>query len=286
MDNLARTLMTISCHDADNIPKVSNAGQILDSDDGPVQIMHNGLKVVAGGYHSDWMAHIIRALRGHHEPQEEFAFDAVIRACRHNSLIVELGAFWSYYSLWYLQAIPGSRAICIEPDPLHVAIGERNIALNGMMNRAKTYQAWVGQNAEDAVTMHAESLNASLTLPSFNMDSVLNLTGGSNIEILHMDVQGAELAFLKSLGNATQNGKIRFVVISTHHRAISGSQTTHEDCLEEVRRLGGHILLEHDIQESYSGDGLIVASFVTHDKILKLAPISRNQAENSLFPHK
>ncbi len=286
MDALGRTLMTISCHDADSIPKVDNAGQIVASPDGPVQVMHNGLKVVAGGYHGDWMAHIIRALRGHHEPQEELAFHGLVRASRHNSLIVELGSFWCYYSLWYLQAIPGSRALCIEPDPRHKAIGEQNIALNGMMDRVTLHQAWVGDQALDAMSLHAESLGHDLTLPCFNMDSVLALSDGAVIEILHMDVQGAELPFLTSLGNAIQSQRIRFVVASTHHSSISGSQTTHEDCVAEIRRLGGHILLEHDVQESFSGDGLIVASFMEQDKVLDLGPISRNRAPSSLFPHK
>lgn len=286
MDSLKRTLMTMSCRDTDSIPKVEKAGQILTSDTGSVQIMHNGLKVVAGGYHGDWMAQIIRGLRGHHEPQEELAFHCLLRACRHNSLIVELGAFWSYYSLWYLQEIPGSRAICVEPDPLHKTIGEQNIAINGMTDRVRIYQAWVGDQALDAVTLHAESLGHGLTLPSFNMNSILERSGDATIELLHMDVQGAELPFLTSLANAVHSNRLRFVVASTHHSSISGSQTTHEDCLAQIRQMGGHILMEHDVQESFSGDGLIVASFMDHDKMLYLEPISRNRAVNSLFPCK
>ena len=50
MDLLGRTLMTINCTDAETIRKVSDAGTIIETPDGPVQIMHNGLKVAAGGY--------------------------------------------------------------------------------------------------------------------------------------------------------------------------------------------------------------------------------------------
>ena len=64
MDLLGRTLMTINCTDAVSIRKVADAGTIVETSDGPVQIMHNGLKVTAGGYYGDWMAHIIRALAG------------------------------------------------------------------------------------------------------------------------------------------------------------------------------------------------------------------------------
>lgn len=284
MDGLERTLMTIGCKDCEHIPKVADAGRIIETESGPVQIMHNGVKVVAGGYHGDWMAHVIRALRGHHEPQEELIFDSLLRLCRHNSLIVELGAFWAYYSLWYLHEIPGSRAICVEPDPQNRAVGERNIALNDVQQRVALQSAWVGEKEQAAFALHAESLGTELTLPCFNMDSISRLAGENTIEILHMDVQGAELPFLKSMAQAIENGRVRFLVASTHHSSISGSKTTHRDCVEKITSLGGRILIEHDVQESFSGDGLVVASFFRQDASVTLPHISRNTARHSLFP--
>jgi hypothetical protein len=65
-----RTRKTISCKDSEYIPKVTNAGEIFDG----FQIMHNGLKIVNGCYHGDWMSYIIQECKGHHEPQEEKAF--------------------------------------------------------------------------------------------------------------------------------------------------------------------------------------------------------------------
>ena len=66
-----RVLATVSCQDSDDIPKVPGAGQCRDHDGTRVQVMHNGVLVEQGGYHGAWMSEIIRALRGHHEPQEE-----------------------------------------------------------------------------------------------------------------------------------------------------------------------------------------------------------------------
>ncbi|WFU12164.1 FkbM family methyltransferase (plasmid) [Rhizobium sp. CB3090] len=284
MDVLERTLMTIGCKDCEHIPKVANAGRIIESESGPVQIMHNGIKVVAGGYYGDWMAHVIRALRGHHEPQEELIFDSLLRLCRNNSLIVELGAFWTYYSLWYLHDVPGSRAICVEPDPRNRTVGEKNIALNGMQQRVVLESAWVGEKEEATFAAHAESLGAELTLPCFNMNSILRLAGDSVVEVLHIDAQGAELPFLGSMARAIEGGRVRFLVASTHHSSISGSKTTHRDCVEKIISLGGRILVEHDVQESFSGDGLIVASFFDQDRNVVLPHISRNTARHSLFP--
>jgi FkbM family methyltransferase len=284
MDALARTMMTLNCHDCDSLPKVADAGRILTEDGRAVQIMHNGLRVIAGGYHGDWMAHIIRGLRGHHEPQEELAFSSVLRFARHNSVMVELGAFWSYYTLWYLHEVPGSRAVCVEPDPSNLRIGRANAALNGCTGRVQFVEGCVGGAADPAAAHACETTGKRRTLPCFDMKAVAGIAKARVIEVLHIDAQGAELPFIRSMAEAVKGGLVRFLVASTHHVSISNSATTHEDCVEAVRTLGGRVLIEHDIQQSFSGDGLIVASFFAQDRDISMPAISHNDPAKSLFP--
>ena len=73
------------------------------------------------------------------------------------------------------------------------------------------------------------------------------------------------------------------MVVSTHHASISGSETTHRDCLIELIKRGAVILCEHTVDESFSGDGLIVASFWQDDASKPFPYISRNKPEASLF---
>jgi FkbM family methyltransferase len=280
---LQRSLMTISCRDTDPIPKVPDAGRIIEVDGERVQLMHNGLRVVHGGYHGDWMAHIIRGLQGHHEPQEERVFDRLLRYVRDDSLVVELGAFWTYYTQWYLRDIPGARALCIEPDPHNLSIGRRNAALNGSGPLIRFEQAWIGGEAKAAHAAVGESSPASLVLPMLDFAGVRALCPRAPIELLHLDIQGAELPFLRSLPADRVADAVRFVMLSTHHSSISGSPTTHEDCLALLRARGAHVLVEHGVIESYSGDGLILASFYDEDAALDFPPISRNVAATSLF---
>jgi len=94
--------MTVSCRDCDAIPKVDRAGEVFEYRGETVQLMHNGVKVVAGGYHGDWMSQIINRLRGHHEPQEELIFHEIMKYIPASATMIELGGFWSYYSLWFL----------------------------------------------------------------------------------------------------------------------------------------------------------------------------------------
>ena len=282
MNGLARTVMTLACTDSDSIRKVPEAGKIVERDGQLIQIMHNGIQVLAGGYHGDWMSDIIRGLRGHHEPQEELIFHHLLRYVRQKSVFVELGAFWAYYTNWYLSDVYGARALCIEPDLHNLALGKRNTALNG--HTAEFIHACVGGSPLDAHELVQESDGARVTVPRFSMAEVMHAARSPCIEILHMDVQGAELDFLSSMRPFVAAQGVRFLVVSTHHESISGSPTTHQDCLRAIEDMGGTVLCEHSVQESYSGDGLIAASYFACDRSIVLPEISRNTAANSLFP--
>ena len=78
-DELRRIELTTAVRATDALPKVEGAGDVVVDGGQRVQTMHNGVRVVADGYYGAWMTEIIRRLHGHHEPQEELAFDAVAR---------------------------------------------------------------------------------------------------------------------------------------------------------------------------------------------------------------
>ena len=281
MNPLERFLMTASCRDTDSIPKAPHAGRVVMVHDNAFQIMHEGTKVVAGGYHGDWMADIIRSLNGHHEPQEELLFHHLLRYVRQRSTFVELGAFWAYYTNWYLGAVPFSRAVCIEPDVVNMSVGQENLKAN--QRQAKFVNACVGRQYSANCRFTRESDGQEVQIPCFDMDAVLQAADTDCVEVLHMDVQGVEHPFIQSMANAVDKGKVRFIVVSTHHESISGSASTHEDCVREITALDGHVFCEHSVSESFSGDGLIVASFFPCDRALEFPSISRNQPATSLF---
>ena len=92
------------------------------------------------------MTEIIRRLRGHHEPQEELVFHRVIERLRGDpsrppGVVIELGSFWSYYSIWAMRAL-GIEAVLVEPDPGNLEVGRVNLAMNGLS--ARVVQAAVG----------------------------------------------------------------------------------------------------------------------------------------------
>lgn len=274
-----RVKMTISCNDCENIPKVEGAGNITKDN---FQIMHNGVKVVNGGYHGNWMSEIIEKLKGHHEPQEEFIFNELLKLLPDNATMIELGCFWSYYSIWFNRSIKGAKNICVEPDPNNLNLGRKNAEINNSSNITFELGA-AGDKHGDTVSIPLESKpGTSIDVQVKSIDGLMKYHNIDFLDILHADTQGAEYELLLGAKNAMFQKKLRFVVISTHHYSISGVPNIHQDCIDLILSLGGAIICSHTVAESFSGDGLIVASFSDCDKSL-VFETSLNHTHKSLF---
>jgi FkbM family methyltransferase len=275
-----RILLTVSCSDADEIPKVADAGRVVERDGRALQVMHNGVVVEAGGYFGDWMQEIIRRLGGHHEPQEERAFARILERLEPGSTMIELGSFWAYYSLWFRRALPGSMNVCVEPDDERLALGRRNFALNGY---DAVFLPYAIGAADDDVAFLRERDGGTVHLSMRSVDSIVEEQQLRRVDLLHVDIQGAEVAMLDGARRTITAGRLRFLVVSTHHWRISGDPLTHQRCLRRIVQLGGRILAEHSVPESASGDGLIVASFDARDADMAPIALSHVRARDSLF---
>lgn len=278
-----RVEQTVSVRDTDVIPKVAGAGQLTVRDGERVQLMHNGAVVGAGSYHGDWMIEVIERLHGHHEPQEELAFYTVLERLAGDTaepVMVELGSFWAYYSIWAARRIPGAKLWLVEPDPENLEVGRRNLALN----RAEgTFVAAAVGDAHDVqVRLTWESDGQPHTVRQVSVDGLMREHGLEQIDLLLADVQGAETATLHGATAALASRRVRFLVVSTHHHSISGDPLTHQRCVRILRDAGAHLIAEHSVSESCSGDGLIVASMRSEDRDLE-ARISVVRPRDSLF---
>lgn len=278
-----RADMTVSCQDSEIIPKVPGAGKVSTIDGKKVQLMHNGLQVLAGGYHGEWMQKIISRLRGHHEPQEERLFHEVTKRLDGKPTIIELGSFWSYYSLWLINSFKDGRAIACEPDSQNRQVGISNAAINKLSDRITFIDSAAGSNDGKTVEIKLDSdQEKTIKVKVRSVDSLIKEHKLKRLDILHMDVQGVELDALTGALESMKAGKIRFVFVSTHHYLYSHDPLTHQKCKQLLIEQGAHIVASHTVLESFSGDGLIVASFDKRDKDFNV-DISLNHSDDSLF---
>jgi FkbM family methyltransferase len=276
-----RVELTVSCRDADAIPKVRESGELRVQDGLHVQVMHEGTRVLAGAYHGEWMSEIIRRLRGHHEPQEEVVVHRILERLRgkQDPMIVELGAFWAYYAIWAMRAV-GGRGVIVEPDPGNLEVGRTNLRLNGLT--ALCVQAAVGGPHGSTRQVLCESDEVERDLRVVTLAGLMAEHGLEHLDLVLADVQGPEDDVLARATTQLVDRRIRFLVISTHHESISGDSHTHERCLETLADAGAHIIAAHTVEESFSGDGLIAASTDPRDAEFKVE-VSRCDPRASLF---
>jgi hypothetical protein len=227
------------CESPDNahIPRVPEAGSIQDG----LVVMHNGLRVGALSYTGGGALQMLVANRGVHEPQEERAFGEILKLITPGGTMLELGAFWSFYSLWFMQQVADARSFIVEPDATSLAAGRLNFRLN--RRTAVFEQAYVGdpRSKSDDGT------------PFVTVDDFCQRHGIEHLAVLHADIQYAELQMLEGASRMLGLHRVDFVFISSH------SDELHYQCIEKLKMYGYVILASADLGETYSVDGLIVA---------------------------
>lgn len=247
-----RIRVTCSCRDSDAIPKVPDAGRVVTENvPRPFQIMHNGVKVYVDSHYGAFNTEIIRVLRGHHEPQEELVFHHVLRTIPPGGVMIELGCFWAFYSLWFQAAVPGAVNYMVEPVESCLAAGRANFELNG--REGHFIQASVGRDSR-AETPFVHWDGSILRVRQIAVDDFLEEQRLCRVHVLHADVQGAELEMLEGARRALAAKRIDYVFLSSH------TEILHQKCLQVLRRSGYGILAAHTPAESYSVDGLIAAA--------------------------
>jgi hypothetical protein len=235
-----------ACPDLKKIEREPDSGSVSWFGE---QKLHHGIKVIAGSYFGPEYCLLMKATKGVHEPQEEFAFQEVLKRMHqaHSSFfphILELGAFWGFYSTWFLKTFPNADALLIEPEPFNIVSGMNNCKMNNVERRVSIKRAFISD-------IQAKQL---CDCPILNVDSLGYLKTKKQISILHSDIQGHELAMLTGAKQCFEMKLIRYIFISTH------SNSLHKECLKKIKQYNCHVLAEHNVCESFSNDGLIVAA--------------------------
>jgi hypothetical protein len=227
----------LSCPDNARLPRVPEAGDIVDG----YQLMHNGIKVVVDGYYGDGITRLLTANRGCHEPQEEIIFAAIIATMPPGAVMVEAGAYWGFYSIWFSRVVQGSKLFLVEPIPENLVVGQRNFLANGCdgdftlayMGRSP------GMRSDGTPIVSIQSFLAAKGLPRLNM--------------LHADIQGCELEMLEGAKQPLGAHLIDYVFISTHSNQLN------EQCADFLDARGYRLLVSVSPKESHSVDGVLVA---------------------------
>jgi hypothetical protein len=214
------------------IERVPEAGYVQDG----FVTLHNGVKVPFSGAQAYYEAFssIFIFNRGVHEPLEEFVFQRLLAKLPEDSLMIELGAYWGHYSMWFKKTIPSGRVVLVEPDSNNLKVGKANFLSNGL---------------------EGDFINSFVGLSHFAVDKFLEAQNIQKLHLLHSDIQGYELEMLDGAASSLRDEKFDYIFISTH------TQNLHEEVID---RLGNYnyrveVASSYDV-ETTSFDGLVFAS--------------------------
>ena len=203
---------------------------------GDLVCLHNGHWVAhsgSGAYYGDFSA-ILGLNRGVHEPLEEFVFQELLDHLGPAPVMIELGAYWGHYAMWLAQSRDDARVPLVEPDPVNLAAGRANFARNN--HHGRFIQATVGHGA-------------------FTIDEWMAECGLEELDILHVDIQGAELEMLDGAREALEARRVQYLFISTH------SSDLHEAVISRLLALEYRIEVNSDfVHQTTSYDGFVFAS--------------------------
>jgi len=236
------------------IPRCRHAGQlVLDETGVPHMVMHQGVVVSKEGYYGVGQkiqfhnsSDVIMANLGVHEPGEERLFSEVLQQMPRGAVMLELGAYWAYYSTWFGAAVPGARLLAVEGEEEHLKVGQHNLAINNVT--ARWWRAFVSCGWSPG-NYGAGNCKTELLVSKLIAEERLD-----HVDLLLADIQGSEYKMLKDIAEVLHAKRVSYLFISTHAGWL------HEHCKRLLEREGYRIIGGADISErSWASDGVLVA---------------------------
>ncbi len=223
------------------IIRCPDAGKIIDNN----VILHNNIKVVKDCYYGSF-SKILTLNKGCHEPSEERMFQLVLddinnNSTNNNNIMIELGSYWAFYSIWFNKSINNPKNYCIEPDINNLNIGKTNAKLNNV--DIDFTQGFIGKK-------------------KINVCDFMKKKNINYVDILHSDIQGYEYEMLTDIIPLLKENKIKYLFISTH------SDDIHYKCINLLKNNNYRIIASADFDtETFCYDGIIVACHITNNNL-------------------
>ena len=165
-------------------------------------------------------------------------------------LMVELGSYWAVWSLLFRKRFNESINILIELFKEKLNVGLKNFNLNDISENLHAFHG--GVSIKSSNSRNRDKSDQGLEVDLYE---VLNDINRSNIDLLHCDIQGSELDFLKSYDNMFETHQIKNVIIHTHGHLVE-NKNIHNDVISFLENMNYEIV--HNIPNSRD-DGYVYA---------------------------
>ena len=143
--------------------------------------------------------------------------------------VVDLGANIGMFSLLCAAVFPGADLFCVEPDPANSEQLRRNLAgISASSTTALEGAVWTHDGAGTLITssaatehsmLEASQNTGSVEIKCYTMESILRLTEVSEIDLLKVDIEGAERELLEHCDTWIERVKVMLLEL---HPSITG----------------------------------------------------------------
>lgn len=191
-------------------------------------------------------------LVGTYEPQETQVLSSLLRS---GMTVVDAGANWGYFTLLSAHRVGRSgRVLALEPDPRVFALLQRNLSLNDLPHvRALPLAAGASPGTltldgynPSATNRGVSRIHASadpLSATTFSvtcepLDHLLTAQAIDIVDLLKIDVEGAEDAVLAGMTDGLRAHRYRRVLLELHPALLAERGVTVDACCRTLAAAG------------------------------------------------
>jgi FkbM family methyltransferase len=193
---------------------------------------------------------------GRYEPQETQLLQDLLRP---GDVFVDVGANWGYYTLAAAHLIGSAgRVVAFEPEPRLFALLSSNIAINalgqvvqrpvavGASVERMPFSAFKADDGNWGVSRavgHDRAMTVDFETDSVPLDAALDAASVDVVQLVKIDVEGAETGVLAGMERGLSGGRYRYVLLECHPGLLAERGASEMDCATSLAAAGYRLWL-------------------------------------------
>ncbi|HEV2150705.1 MAG TPA: FkbM family methyltransferase [Longimicrobiaceae bacterium] len=227
--------------------------QRIGRDAAPPFLMEMPVELGGGTYLCDLRDDIAREVcfTGLYGPQETALVRALLAP---GDTFVDVGANWGYFTLLAASLVgQGGRVLSLEPDPRLFPVLEANVARNGLRHvtlrqlaaaggpgilALAGFDEAAGNFGVSRIVPDAAADGRTFRVRADALDRILDEEGIRRVDLLKMDIEGAEGAALAGLEESLRGGRVARLLVELHPVELAEHGTSTDALVDTLRSAG------------------------------------------------